>query len=155
MGRWSGLGIGLLLGWAALGWAGPPAEVSVHRVLDGDTLEVTDGTTIYKIRLIGVGAAERYSVVPCAKRWAEAAMRYLSLLVTDQPVRLALDVVPQDKYGRWLAYLYVDDVFVNGRLLQAGLAVLADSGKNRQQRDTLRALAREAQVWRRGLWEGS
>lgn len=145
----------VLVCWVSLAWAQPPVEVTLSRVLDGDTLHVTDGTQVYKLRLIGVGTAERNSLVPCAKSWAEEATRYLTLLVTGQPLRLVFDVVLQDTYGRWLAYVYIPgELMVNALLIEYGLGAEADSGKNRQHREMFRQLEREAQIHRRGMWSG-
>jgi endonuclease YncB( thermonuclease family) len=132
--------------------AQPPSEVRVKTVIDGDTLDVTADGQTYRIRLIAVGAPERYDVVPCARRLATAATVYLKTLVADGPVRLAFDVVPQDKYKRWLAYVYSGEVFINASMLESGLAALEASGKNKQHRKLLAQKQVEAKAANRGMW---
>ena len=43
-------------------------------------------------------------------------------LVAGKEVRLEKDKTGRDKYGRLLRYVYVDDVFVNKKLVRDGFA---------------------------------
>jgi micrococcal nuclease len=138
--------------WSVIVGAQPPKDVTVKAVIDGDTLDVSADGQTYRIRLIGVGAPERYDVVPCARRAATAATAYLKALVANGPIRLAFDVVPQDKYKRWLAYVYSADIFVNAAMLESGLAALETSGKNRRHLPLFAQKQAEAKAENRGMW---
>jgi micrococcal nuclease len=48
----------------------------------------------------------------------------LQTFVRGRFVRLETDIKERDQYGRLLAYVYVDDIFVNAELVRQGQAVL-------------------------------
>ncbi len=87
-------------------------EFVVSRVIDGDTIELADGITI---RYIGVNTPE------VGQPGAEEATEANRALVEGKKVRLEYDVQKQDKYGRTLAYVYLEDgTFVNAELVKNG-----------------------------------
>ena len=94
----------------------PAPAVTVARVVDGDTVEMSDGTTI---RFIGIDTPEQGE---CG--YDEATTR-LSALVLDQPVTLtggARDDI--DRYGRLLRYVdLMDGTDVNQTMVAEGYAI--------------------------------
>lgn len=90
----------------------PMEEVTMERVVDGDTVVVRrkDGESV-KIRMIGVNTPE--SVSPDkAKNTAEgeAASQFTkSRLLKGEKVYLEYDKERTDKYGRTLAYIWLRD----------------------------------------------
>ena len=92
-------------------------EFVVSRVIDGDTIELIDGI---KIRYIGINTPEVNQ--PGGKEATEANRA----LVEGEKVRLEYDVQQQDKYGRTLAYVSLEDgTFVNAELVKQGYAQCA------------------------------
>jgi len=92
-------------------------EFIVSRVIDGDTIELTNGITI---RYIGINTPE------VGQPGAEEATEANRALVEGKKVRLEYDVQKQDKYGRTLAYVYLEDgIFVNAELVKQGYAQVA------------------------------
>src|SRR5436189_566692 len=85
----------------------------VTRNTDGDTLWLSG---IGKVRLIGVDTPEVYGKVECYGHEASAFAE--RLLPPGTHVRYRLGVDPRDRYGRALAYLYLDD----GRMFNELLA---------------------------------
>ena len=85
----------------------------VSKVVDGDTIQLSSGE---KVRYIGINTPERGYCF--AKEATEANRR----LVLNKMVRLEKDISETDKYGRLLRYVYVDNVFVNDRLVREGYA---------------------------------
>ncbi|MBW2984964.1 thermonuclease family protein, partial [Candidatus Woesearchaeota archaeon] len=83
---------------------------NVVRVIDGDTLVLENGE---KVRLIGIDAPEKRGDEPLN---AEAAEK-LEGLVLGVPVRIERDQTIRGPHGRLLAYLYIDDIFVNRELV--------------------------------------
>ncbi len=73
-------------------------------------------------------------------------------LVANRRVRLEFDVERRDRYGRLLAYVYVDSLFVNAELLRRGYAQLMTIPPNVRHVDLFRRLQREAREAERGLW---
>lgn len=127
--RWIWLVIlGLLLAARLAGlWPEPPpAELApssypVAEVIDGDTLRLASGA---RVRLIGVDAPERVGPDGRPEPGYEAATQFVRDVVNAAggQVRLEFDRILKDRYGRFLAYVYAGDVFVNEELLRQGLA---------------------------------
>jgi len=85
----------------------------VTRIIDGDTIEINGGE---KVRYIGLDAPEKGGC------FSEEATLKNQELVAGKEVRLEKDKTGRDKYGRLLRYVYVDDVFVNEKLVRDGFA---------------------------------
>ncbi|KQP65251.1 DUF2510 domain-containing protein [Nocardioides sp. Leaf285] len=95
----------------------PPRTYLVTRVVDGDTLELGDGTTV---RLVGVDTPE---VGECG---SEKATALLSRLVLGARVDLRRSDEDRDRYGRLLRYVDLTSgprPDTGLRLIDAGLAV--------------------------------
>jgi endonuclease YncB( thermonuclease family) len=123
-----------------------PGVCTVERVIDGDTL-VCDGGD--RIRLLLIDAPELSQ-----GRWGEAARaELLSLAPLGTAVRVERDVQLRDRFGRTLAYLWLDDGrMVNEELLRAGVAVVAVYPPNVRHVERLRAAVVEAREEKAGLW---
>ncbi len=99
--------------------SGPEAsrtEAKVVEIIDGDTIDVEVAGETYRLRYIGIDAPEPQQ--PGGSEAKEANR----LLVDGQVVQLEKDVSDTDEYGRLLRYVYVGDIFVNGRLVELGYA---------------------------------
>jgi len=135
------------------------AEATVRHVIDGDTIELTDGRLV---RYLGIDAPEARrkrggrwlsDPDPSAAQATEANRR----LLARKRVRLEFDVQTHDRYGRVLAYVYVPtdegrEVMVNEELLRVGFAQPLTIPPNVKYAERFRALAEEARQQRRGLW---
>ena len=102
----------------------PPAALAegvyrVERVIDGDTLVLTNGS---RIRLIGADTPETVKENHPVERWGPEATEFTKQFVSSGPIRLQFDREQQDRYGRFLAYVLVDDRMLNEELIRAGLA---------------------------------
>jgi micrococcal nuclease len=131
----------------------------VRRVIDGDTIELSDGKLV---RYIGIDAPEvrrkmRGQWVLDPEPMGHEATEWNRRLVEGKLVRLDYDVQTHDRYGRLLAYVYVSDkeeeVMVNAELLRAGYAQPLTIPPNVKHADEFRALSAEARLKRRGLWD--
>lgn len=160
----------------------PTDGVLVARVIDGDTIELAGGELV---RYIGVDAPETRRRIgarwiedpePFGREATEANRRW----VEGRRVRLEYDVERRDRYGRLLAYVYVDgemvpppgasaksgssrvrDVafgeapgggMVNAKLLEEGYAQLLTIPPNVKHADRFRQAQAAAREGRRGLW---
>lgn len=91
-----------------------PSEVTVTKVIDGDTVIVEGG---YHIRLLGIDADERgYSCY-------ESAKSRLEELVLNKEVRLEKDQTDVDQYDRCLRYIFFDEQNIDLQLVKEGLAI--------------------------------
>ncbi|MDI6845024.1 MAG: thermonuclease family protein [Candidatus Saccharicenans sp.] len=78
----------------------------VLRVIDGDSLEIEG---VGEVRLIGVDTPELYHPLKPIQYYAEEASNFVKKLVGGSRVRLEYDREKYDKYGRTLAYVYLED----------------------------------------------
>jgi len=145
--------LSLLLALAACGGSSLPSPADgtparVDHVVDGDTVWLTG---VGKVRLIGIDTPEVQGRDECFGREASAYAK--RVLAPGRRVRYRLGVQERDRYGRALAYLYLED----GRLFNE---LLADRGyaqpltipPNDELADRFHAAARRAREARRGLW---
>jgi micrococcal nuclease len=89
------------------------AVAKVFQVIDGDTIELTNGQ---KVRLLGIDAPEK------GQYYYEEASNRLEQLVKGKEVFLEKDVSNRDNYGRLLRYVYVGSLFVNLEMVKGGYA---------------------------------
>lgn len=117
----------------------------VARVLDGDTIELSSGE---KVRYLGIDAPERH------ERWGEKALEYNKQLVEGKTVRIELDRITRDSYGRILAYVWVGSTLVNEVLVREGYArYYSPKGEPvPKHRDRIIKAEREAKEDHRGIW---
>ena len=126
----------------------------VRRVIDGDTVELADGRLV---RYIGIDTPEVrrndhgtwvMDPEPYGREAAEANRR----LVEGRRVRLEYDAQLQDRFGRLLAYVYADGVFVNATLIEEGFAQPMTIPPNVRFAEQFRESSRKAREHRKGLW---
>ncbi len=129
----------------------------MYRVIDGDTVELAGGRLV---RYLGIDTPEvrrrqgsGWVVDP--EPFGVEASAFNRRLVEGRRVSLEYDAQTSDRFGRILAYVYVDDVMVNAELLRAGLAEPLIIPPNVEHSEEFRALAEEARREQRGLWGGS
>lgn len=127
----------------------PQEGILVTKVVDGDTIQLEDGTTI---RYIGIDAPETvHPSQPDGCFGAEASAKNKEL-VEGKRVRLEKDVSETDKYGRSLRYVYVGDTFVNDYLVRQGYATAVSYPPDINYQEQFRAAEQEARSNKRGLW---
>ena len=125
-----------------------PSKAVVTRVVDGDTVELEDGT---KIRYLMVNAPETTSGKN--ECYGQNAVTFNTDLVLNKEVELAYDVECQDRFQRTLAYVSVGGVEVNSLMLERGYACLLHIPPDGDDRlDELKALETAAKTAKRGLW---
>ncbi len=88
-------------------------EAGAVRVIDGDTFEREDGQ---RVRLLGIDTPEKGEPF-----YSEARSR-LSQLITGRRLTYRSGPEPTDRYGRQLAFVYVDTLPVNEVLVREGFA---------------------------------
>ncbi|HEY3019038.1 MAG TPA: thermonuclease family protein [Solirubrobacteraceae bacterium] len=126
----------------------------VTRVVDGDTVHVSVAGRDETVRYIGIDTPESVKPGVAVQCFAKAASAANERLVSGQPVRLALDAEPRDRYGRLLAYVYRarDGTFVNAELVREGYARTLTIPPNVRYAARFASLARRAREGQRGLW---
>lgn len=135
----------------------PEVWFAVTRVVDGDTFWVDDGSEKgLKIRLIGIDAPEPRNTGTRPKGYfGSESTGYLRQMLTGKSVRLEYDVARNDRYGRTLAYAFLEDgTFVNAELIKNGYATVMTVPPNVKYQDTFTTLAAKARRQNKGLWKG-
>ncbi|MBN1526505.1 MAG: thermonuclease family protein [Candidatus Omnitrophica bacterium] len=142
----------------------PARYMMVQRAVDGDTLKLANGE---RVRLIGVDTPEVHESVKlyrdaskskqdvkAIRAMGKKASEFTKKLTEGKPVRLEFDVQKKDRYGRLLAYVYLENgTFVNAEIIKQGYANVMTIPPNVKYQDLFLKLYREAREAKRGLWK--
>ncbi|CAF1820744.1 thermonuclease family protein [Bacillus subtilis] len=101
-------------------------DVTLDRAVDGDTIKVTYNGNVDTVRYLLVDTPETKKPNSCVQPYGEDASKRNKELVNSGKLQLEFDKGDRrDKYGRLLAYVYVDGKSVQETLLKEGLARVA------------------------------
>lgn len=117
----------------------------VARVIDGDTVELQDGTVVRYL----IADTPELNRGDC---FAVEARDYNVMLVLGQEVELELDEEPKDRFGRTLAYVYVGEVMMSRALVEQGYARTLVIKPNVRYAAELQALEADAKARGAGMW---
>ena len=122
-----------------------PERFTVINVIDGDTFEIVGGD---KVRILSVDTPEKDEL------YYDEAKSFTNNLILGQVVDLEYGSYRRDRYGRLLAYVYLDSIFVNKAILDNGLGYLylfKDNAKNRRTSELLQSQI-HAMAEKNGIW---
>ena len=124
----------------------------VAKVIDGDTVHLTDGR---KIRFIGINTPEVGRGGEISQPFAHQAFLSLeSLLANQKEIGLSYDKDKTDRYKRLLAYITLKDGRSVGRLLlEQGLAFSIAIPPNVKRIDCFRQAEEKARKSKKGIWQ--
>ncbi|MBV4475546.1 MULTISPECIES: thermonuclease family protein [Pseudomonas] len=131
------------------------SSVAVQRVVDGDTLRLSDGRSV---RMIGLNTPELGKQGRSDEPFAVAARKRLEALVADSGGRVGLlpGKEAKDHYGRTLAHLYsASGVNLEAQMLADGLGFQVAVAPNVDLVACQQAAEREARRAGRGIWRQS
>jgi len=133
--------------------AGPEGpSMTVTRVVDGDTIEVSVGGRTDTVRLILVDTPEVFGGVECYGQEASAFTK--SLVPVGTHVTLERDVSDRDRYDRLLRYVWLPDArMLNEVLVSEGYAQLATFPPDVRYVERIRVAEQQARASGRGLWQ--
>ena len=122
-----------------------PKEAKVKRVIDGDTIELENGTIV---RYVGINAADEES------SFEEQATEENKRLVEGKKVKIEYDAYKSDRFGRILAYIIVSNKNLSIELVERGLAkiTLYEKRKPLIYQDQLLKAQEEAKKKKLGIW---
>jgi len=130
-------------------------SVAVQRVVDGDTLRLSDGRSV---RMIGLNTPELGKRGRSDEPFAVAARKRLEALVaaSDGRVGLLAGNESKDHYGRTLAHVYgADGANLEAQMLAEGLGFQVAVAPNVDLVDCQQAAERSARQAGLGLWRQS
>jgi len=147
----------VLAGWwrVAGGSAHPFTHGTVVRAVDGDTIIVEGGGRIEDVRLLGIDTPETVDPRRPVGCYGPEASAFTKHLVTGRTVTLRYDRELHDRYGRFLAYVWLAGarpLFVNAELVRRGYARTYPFPPNTAHAALFAALERSAAVAGKGLW---
>lgn len=125
------LAYGLLFGFSA----------KVVKVSDGDTITVlTQNKESIKVRLYGIDAPET------KQDFGKASKQYLSNLIAGRIVEVKSN--GQDRYGRVLGTIYLDNADINAKTVEEGYAWAFVKYSKIYAAQQSRAMKNKAGLWR-------
>ncbi|MCD5382782.1 thermonuclease family protein [Candidatus Gracilibacteria bacterium] len=129
--------------------------MSIKKFVDGDTFWVDDGSEKgLKIRLIGVNTPETVHPQKPVEYYGKEASNYVKKVLMNKKVRLEFDVSKQDRYGRTLAYVFLNDgTFLNADLIENGYGQVMTVPPNVKYSEEFLELERKARENNIGLWK--
>lgn len=122
---------------------------TVKRVVDGDTIELSDGR---KVRYIGIDTPELHHPTKGVQCFGKEAMEKNKELVEGKEIKMKKDVSETDRYKRLLRYIWVGDIFVNEYLAREGYALQATFPPDVANAELFGQAAEEARLKDKGLW---
>lgn len=135
----------------------PPQEgYKVFSVLDGDTFRYRDEEwKLQSVRLLWVDSPEsnttRYKKIEC---YGKEAKEYLTSLIKGKYVKLVFDSWQSstDHYGRYLAYVYLDDLLINEHMIKSWFAREYTYKIPYSLQEKFKTAEKEAQQHQSGMW---
>ena len=119
------------------------------RVVDGDTI-ILDGYE--RVRLIGVDTPETKHPKKPVQYFGKEVYEFTKRMVEGKKVRLEYDWQRKDKYGRTLAYVFLEDgTFLNAEIIKQGYG-FAYTRYPFKYLEEFRKYEIEAREKKRGLW---
>lgn len=138
------------------GPTGKTTKAKVVRIVDGDTIVVSNGGKQYKVRYIGVDSPETVDPSSPVQWMGPQASAANSKLVAGKDVVLEKDVSETDQYGRLLRYVWLKNgstwLLVNLELVRKGYASASTWPPDVKYVDVYVAAEEGAQAAGVGLW---
>jgi endonuclease YncB( thermonuclease family) len=145
---------GLIFHWILLLLFCVPApgmeQAEVAGVLSGNRIRLEDGRIV---RYIGVGIPDFSMNGRSAKQLARMSHQYNRQLVDRKKVRLIFDNKRTGPGGELLAYVHQGDLFVNERMIEAGMALLETDPANARWTRHFKMKLRQAKKNKVGYWQ--
>ena len=132
-------------------------KVTFSKCVDGDTAKFVIGKKEYSTRFLAIDTPEtkhpKKKVEPYGKEASEYTCKRLK---EAKEIKLEYDdeSTKEDKYGRRLAWIYVDGSLLQEELIEKGYAKVAYLYGDYQYTDRLKKKESEAKQKKLGIWSG-
>ncbi len=125
---------------------------TVTRIVDGDTFVATVNEQPLKIRLIGVDTPETVHPRKGMEWFGKRAHKYLEDKLLDKEVIFDFEERKMDRYGRLLAYVFIEGEFINAEIIKGGYGHAYTRFPFRYLEE-FKQFEAEAKSKKLGLWE--
>jgi micrococcal nuclease len=129
-------------------------QVTVVKVVDGDTIRVRfpDGT-VERVRLIGIDTPEVVHPRKPVEHFGREASEYTKKHLENKIIHLSYDQNKRDRFGRLLAYVWINDTLYNNQIIRDGYAFAYTKFPFKDEyMEMFRESERYARINNRGLW---
>lgn len=128
-------------------------NAKVISIADGDTISVQlEDDQIIKVRLLGIDTPETHHPTKPVGCYGPQASEFTTKKLTNKRIELEYDIEKYDKYGRTLAFVYLDGVRFNDVLVKNGYARTLTIAPNKKYSFNLLKLELEAEKNKVGMW---
>jgi endonuclease YncB( thermonuclease family) len=129
-------------------------RAKVALILNGDEIVIEDAEKRRaRLRMLGIHAFDPVVNEREITAFGEAALRFLEQWVLNKEVTIFFDKVPKDSRGRYLGYVHLDDVDINRRMVEEGVAMVYTEFATAREQAYL-ITEQGARRAGRGLWGG-
>ncbi len=129
--------------------------VILKKCVDGDTMQLIINNQKRRVRLLSVDTPESVDEVEVKEPFGKEASEFTcNLLKNAKEITIEYDSKSdhEDKYGRVLAYVYVDDKMIQEELLAKGLAKVAYVYNDYDYLERFREIEAQAKEDKLGIW---
>lgn len=131
----------------------PQNEVQLVRCIDGDTAEFNRSNEEIKVRFLAIDTPEIAKANKPAEDFGDEAKTYTCNLLTNAKViKLEYEDAKEDKYGRTLAWVWVDGVLLQESIVRQGLAEVKYLYDDYKYTDIVQLGEQDAKKEQRGIW---
>jgi micrococcal nuclease len=141
-------------------FSGNMTPAFVTKVIDGDTVTVVlEGGAEAQVRYLGIDTPELHHPSRGREEFGKEAAAVNASFVLGKQVFLERDVQEMDRYGRHLAWVWIDGprgpVLINEKLVQLGYAMPFTLAPNVRHTERIIRAFREARARKRGFWDNA
>ena len=118
--------LGLFLFFISINTVSAREKVAFSKCVDGDTIKVLIDNEEKTIRLIAIDTPESVSTSKEIEQNGKEASNYTCNSITNaKKIELEYEKSKTDKYGRMIAWVWIDDILLQDELIKGGYAEVA------------------------------
>lgn len=130
-------------------------KVTFYKCVDGDTARFIKNKEEIKVRFIGIDAPESVKPNEKAERFGKEASNYTCRKLKNAK-KIELEYEPktdkQDRYGRYLAYVFVDSKLLEESIVKNGYANVKYIKNNYKYYNNLVLAEEKAKISKKGIY---
>jgi endonuclease YncB( thermonuclease family) len=132
----------------------PGDRVRVVLVLNGDEILIEHNGRRARLRMLGIRSFDPVVSEREITAFGDASVQFLKEWILNKEVEPLFDVPIMDAHNRYLAYISLNGVDINKRMVEEGISMVYTEFKTTREQEYL-AAELNARTSRRGIWGGS